>query len=300
MAVPTVYEDWGHVPWFLVSKSQLISGDLPRVPVGPVDAHVRSYRRGRRSSVGLYRVERSRPTAASARQLEASARQRTLSSHVCRRCGACCDRSLAVWEGERLCPMCWRVQEVAAFQAKLRERRGDLERWARGVLGDPRLAVVWVEVVSGGRTASGRARPAAAAVVSAVDGGGRRLVDVVVRFAGVGGHGVPEGACSASEGAAVLGRALEGRRVLAWTEAQVSLLTGRLDRLGHPLRLEVISSQPGAGWDGWPMPVRDRVAQWRGQLDPATGALLPAWEPGRADRLRLLLARMAGGNAGGG
>lgn len=127
------------------------------------------------------------------------------------------------------------------------------------------MAVVWVEAVSGGRTASGRVRPAAAAVMTAVDGSGGRLVDVVVRFAGVGGHGVPRDACSPAEGAMVLGRALSGRQVLAWTEAQVSVLSGRLERLGHSLRLEVISSQPGAGWDGWPMSVRDRVAQWRGQ-----------------------------------
>ena len=123
MAVPAVYEDWAQVPWSLVSKSQLASGDLPRVPAGPVDAHVRSYRRGRRGSVGLYRMERSRPTAASAQQLEASARRRTLSAHVCRQCGACCDRSLAVREGERLCPMCGRMREVATFQAQLRYRR---------------------------------------------------------------------------------------------------------------------------------------------------------------------------------
>lgn len=287
------YEDWAQVPWFLMSKSQLASGDLPRVPGGPADARVRSYRRGRRGSVGLYRVESSRPTASSAGQLEASARRRRLMAHVCEQCGACCDRSLAVREGERLCPMCWRMREVARLQALLQERRGELRRWARGVLGDPLLAVVWVEVVSGGRTASGRVRPAAAAVVSAVDGGGRRLVEMVVRLAGVGGPGVPAGACSAAEGVAVLERALGGRRLLAWTEAQVAVLTDRLERLGHPLRVEVISSRPGAGWDGWQTSVRDRVAQWRGQLDPATGVLLPAWEPGRADRLRLLLARMA-------
>jgi hypothetical protein len=192
------------------------------------------------------------------------------------------------------------MREVAAFQALLHERRVELGRWAQRLLDHARLAVVWVELVSAGRTASGRTRPAVAAVVSAVDAGGRKLVEVVVRFAGAGGHGVPGGALSPAEGAAVLERALGGRQVLAWTEGQLSVLTGRLDGLGHPLRLEVISSRPGAGWDGWQTSVRDRVAQWRGQLDPATGALLPAWEPGSADRLRLLLVRMAQGVGGGG
>jgi hypothetical protein len=187
------------------------------------------------------------------------------------------------------------MQEVASFQASLGVRREQLGRWAEELLEDPRLAVVWVEAVRGGRTASGRERPLAAARVTAVDGAGNGLVDLVVRFAGARGCGVPEGACAPSEGAAVLERALGGRRVLAWTEDQVSALTGRLEALGCPLRLSLVSSRPGADWDGWQTSVRDRVAQWRGQLDPASGVLLPAWEPGRADRLRLLLTRMAQG-----
>lgn len=287
------YESWEQVPWFMASRTQLLKADLPREPVGPAGAHVRTYRRGRRGAVGLYRVEASRPTAASARQLEVAAGRRTHETHVCEGCGAWCDLPLVVRDGEGLCPMCHRMQDVASLQASLNERRGELARWALGLLGDPRLAVVWVEMMEGGRAASGRARLPAAARVTAVDGEGHSLVDLVVRFTAVGGRGV-QGACAAPEGAAVLGRALGGRRVLAWTEAQVSALTGRLEALGCPLRLSVVSSRPEADWDGWQTSVRDRVAQWRGQLDPMSGVLLPAWEPGRADRLRLLLARMAG------
>ncbi|MGP2442411.1 hypothetical protein [Streptomyces sp. JW3] len=188
------------------------------------------------------------------------------------------------------------MQEVSAFQKSLGERRGELARWAQGLLEDSRLAVVWVETVEEGRTTSGRARPPVAARVTAVDGEGTCLADLVVRLVGVRGRGAPEGACApAGGGVVVLERALDGRRVLAWTEAQVSALTSRLEKLGCPLRLSLVSSRPGADWDGWQTSVRDRVAQWRGQLDPASGALLPAWEPGRADRLRLLLARMAQG-----
>ncbi|MEU3465251.1 hypothetical protein ABZ721_35610 [Streptomyces sp. NPDC006733] len=157
-----------------------------------------------------------------------------------------------------------------------------------------------MDEVEGGQTAAGRARPPVAAWVTAVDGEGKDLADVVVRLAGVRSRGVPDGACAPSEGAAVLERALGGRYVLAWTEAQVSTLTSRLEMLGHPLRLSLVSSSPGSDWDGWQTAVRDRVAQWRGQLDPASGVLLPAWEPGRADRLRLILARMAQGIQRGG
>ncbi|MEU2775418.1 hypothetical protein ABZ646_21360 [Streptomyces sp. NPDC007162] len=175
----------------------------------------------------------------------------------------------------------------------MRQRRGVLAGWARCLLEDSRLAVVWVEMVEGGRTASGRARPAAAARVTAVDGKGAKLVDVVVRLAGARSREVPDGACSPGAAVEVLEGALGGRRVLAWTQEQVSALTRRLGVLGCPLRLTVVSGLPGADWDGWQTSVRDRVAQWRGQLDPVSGALLPAWEPGRADRLRLLLTRMA-------
>ncbi|MEU9382503.1 hypothetical protein AB0D38_16615 [Streptomyces sp. NPDC048279] len=185
------------------------------------------------------------------------------------------------------------MRDVAALHMSLRAQRGVLARWARSLLEDSRLAVVWVEMVEGGRTASGRARPAAAAHVTAVDREGVKLVDVVVRLAGVRSREVPEGACPPGAAVEVLERALGGRRVLAWTQVQVSALTRRLEALGCPLGLTVISSLPGADWDGWQTSVRDRVAQWRGQLDPVSGMLLPAWEPGRADRLRLLLARMA-------
>ncbi|MEV5989203.1 hypothetical protein AB0L85_30145 [Streptomyces sp. NPDC052051] len=185
------------------------------------------------------------------------------------------------------------MRDVAAFQASLNQRRAVLAQWAQDLLKDSRLAVVWVEMLEGGRTASGRARPAAAAHVTAVDGQGVELVDIVARLAGVRSQEVPEGACPPGAGAKVLQGVLGGRRVLVWTQAQVSALTRRLEALGCPLRLSVVSSLPGADWDGWQSSVQDRVAQWRGQLDPASGILLPAWEPGRADRLRLLLARMA-------
>jgi hypothetical protein len=41
--------------------------------------------------------------------------------------------------------------------------------------------------------------------------------------------------------------------------------------------------------------VCERVSQWRGELNPTTGKLRQAWDPGTADRLHLLLRRMAEG-----
>ncbi len=77
------YAGWEQVPWFMASRTQLRTADLPREPVGPAGAQVRAYHRGRRAVVALYRVESSRPTAASARQLEAAADRRTRETRVC-------------------------------------------------------------------------------------------------------------------------------------------------------------------------------------------------------------------------
>ncbi|QLH19278.1 hypothetical protein [Streptomyces sp. Rer75] len=49
----------------------------------------------------------------------------------------------------------------------------------------------------------------------------------------------------------------------------------------------------------WPGQVRDRLAQWRGELDPATGELRVPWLPGTADRLLLCLQRIADGTGAG-
>ncbi|TJZ94454.1 hypothetical protein [Actinacidiphila oryziradicis] len=75
---------------------------------------------------------------------------------------------------------------------------------------------------------------------------------------------------------------------------------GRLEALGHPVRLgpAVPTGPAEAGpWPqhrrNWPGQVSDRVAQWRGELDPATGELRAPWPPATADRLWLCLQKMA-------
>jgi hypothetical protein len=71
------------------------------------------------------------------------------------------------------------------------------------------------------------------------------------------------------------------------------VVTERLAALGHPVRLGPAEAGP---WHqhrrNWAGQVFDRVAQWRGELDPANGELRAPWQPGTADRLWLCLQKM--------
>ncbi|MFI0766163.1 hypothetical protein ACH4TQ_14960 [Streptomyces sp. NPDC021218] len=218
---------------------------------------------------------------------------------VCSDCGANCQQPLAERRGRYLCAMCAKLARIVDFQIELRERRTELAEWAQGVLADPALAVVWVEVMGAEPTPSGRRRPPLAARVHAVDGHGRLLVGILVRLAGPRTKGAPADAIPPEEGARALQAALKGRRRITWTADALQAVTDRLAALGHPVRLGPAGpSEPETGvWSphrrAWPGQVCDRLAQWRGKLDPATGELRVPWPPGTADRLLLCLQRIA-------
>ncbi|WP_069874448.1 hypothetical protein [Streptomyces malaysiensis] len=298
---PASYRWWGEVPWALVSKSQLGRADLPREPGGPVRGWVtgRDFR-GREMDIELYAVAESVPTKASGGQLAAADRRRTTTVRVCSDCGANCQQPLAERRGRYLCAMCAKLARIVDFQIELRERRAELAAWAQEVLADPALAVVWVEVMEAEPTPSGRRRPPLAARVQAVDGHGRLLVDALVRLAGPRTKGAPAEAVPPEEGAEALQGALEGRRRITWTADALKAVTDRLTALGHPVRLGPAGPhgpvETGV-WSphrrAWPGQVCDRLAQWRGELDPATGELRAPWLPGTADRLLLCLQRIA-------
>ncbi|MFI9588289.1 hypothetical protein ACIHCQ_42395 [Streptomyces sp. NPDC052236] len=301
------YGWWGEVPWTLASKSQLARADLPREPGGPVRGWVagRDFR-GREMDIELYSVAESVPTKATGGQLAAADRRRTATVRVCSDCGANCQQPLAERRGRYLCAMCAKLARIVDFQIELRERRVELAEWAGALLADPALAVVWVDVIEAERTASGRQRPPLAARVQAVDGNGRRLVDVLVRLAGPRTKGAPAEAVPAEEGAKALQAALEGRRRITWTSGALAVVTDRLAALGHPVRLgPAVPTGPAEAepWPqhrrNWPGQVSDRLAQWRGELNPATGQLREPWPPATADRLLLCLQRMAASGGAG-
>ncbi|RSM93779.1 hypothetical protein DMB42_52115 [Nonomuraea sp. WAC 01424] len=289
---PVYYERWSEVPWDLASKSQLAGADLPREPGGPVVAYVAGQDwRGKDAEIPLYRVADCLPTRATAGQLVAAARRATATVRTCADCGAQCQQGLAERGQRPRCIACSHIARLVAEQIRLREKRVVLADWARDLLADAATAVVWVTLHDAPRTPAGRARPPLAARVQAVDGTGARLLDVLMRLAGPRTAGAPDDAVSASQGAAALMDALDGRRLVGWNDCPLSSVRDRLAALGSPVRL----SGPEDEWlpDGWRGTARHRVAQWRGELDPLTGWLRSPWPPGSADRLWLLLRRMA-------
>lgn len=294
-AVPAWYTRWNQVPWDWASKTQMATADLPREPDGPVRGYVagRDFR-SRETEIPLYAVAESRPTRASGGQLASADARRTATVRMCTDCGANCQLPLQERQGRHLCPMCWRIAKVVDFQIELRERRAENAAWAGGLLAGA-LAVVWVEVLDAGLTPAGRKRAPLAARVQAVDEKGRRILDVLIRLAGPRTQGAPAEALSPGEGAERMAAALAGRRRVVW--GPLTAVRERLAALGHPVGLEPQSPEPTVVWSqhrrNWSGSVADRVAQWRGELDPATGELRTPWPPGTADRLWLCLTRMA-------
>ncbi|MFF4741317.1 hypothetical protein ACFY2W_36350 [Streptomyces sp. NPDC001262] len=290
---PRSYGRWSEVPWTLASKSQMARADLPREPAGPVRGYVAGLDfRDRKMDIELYDVAESRPTRASGMQLASAEARRSATVRVCTDCGAQCQLPLSERQGRYLCAMCWRIATVVDTQIELRERRAENAAWARDVLACGPLAVTWVELVEAEPTPSGRKRPPLAARVHVVDENGRRVLDVLIRLAGPRTKGAPADAVAPDIGGAKLVTAFAGRRRIVW--GPLATVVERLGELGHPVELE--PQQPGVWHQGrryWPDGIADRYAQWRGELDPATGELRTPWRPGTADRLWLCLKRMA-------
>ncbi|MGW4803101.1 hypothetical protein [Kitasatospora sp. NPDC004272] len=243
--------------------------------------------------MALYAVAESVPTKATGGQLASAAARRTAVVRCCEECGAISQHPLTERDGQPLCLMCHRVARVRERQEELARAREGHARWAAGLLADEASALVWVTVVEAPLTESGRRRPPLAARVHAVDGRGRRLVDVLVRLAGPRAAGVPEGAMEPAEGAEKVQKALSGRRRVVWDREAWRGVLERLEKLGCPVEL----ATPGAGRTGPATVFRgdlpSRVREWRGDLDPATMELRPSWSPGSADRLWFLLTQMA-------
>ncbi|WP_043271988.1 hypothetical protein [Streptomyces sp. CT34] len=293
---PPWFSRWSAVPWTLASKSQMARADLPREPAGPVRGYVagRDYR-NKETEIPLYDVRESRPTRASGVQLASAEARRTATVRVCTDCGAQCQLPLSERQGRYLCAMCWRIATVVDTQIELRERRAENAAWARGLFASGPLAVTWVELVAAEPTPSGRRRPPLAGRVHVVDENGKRVLDVLVRLAGPRTKGAPEDAVTPEVGAAKLARAFAGRRRVVW--GPLGTVLERLGDLRHPVELEPAAAREQGVWHqyrrNWPDGVAARYAQWRGELDPATGELRTPWQPGTADRLWLCLKRMA-------
>ncbi len=139
---------------------------------------------------------------------------------------------------------------------------------------------------------SGRTRPPIAARIEACDTDGLRLLDLTVALAGPRTRGLPEAALSMELAQPRLREVLAGRHRIAWHAGDLLPLRAALPPLEDGGQHEY--SEHGFFSKAHEAdPMGQRVAAWRGEIDPRTRDLRRPLPPGRPDRMALLLRRMA-------
>jgi len=282
------YYGWQQVPPHLLTVTQLGELEFPRVPPRRIDiaARVETYDyRDRKTTVAVYDANTAAPTKASAAVLQAAA-SRSTRARTCGDCGARCQRPLPHDEQDRpLCSACWQVAKLREAQRSAAKKRADAAATVAAWLTDwPDLAVVQVDPTIPPPAPSGRARPAAAVRVWAVDAGGARLVDVTVRLGGPHNEFVPAEAVARAEAVPLVHAALLARPLLVWSSDELGRLRTACPHEQWPSGKDVSDRHAT---------VRDVSARWRGELDWRSRGLLAVIAPGTPDRLMLHLRRVA-------
>lgn len=280
----TRYAGWWEVPEHLMSAAVLADLEFPRTPPAKPAAWVETRDwRGKKTTVALYDARTAPASKATAARLE-SAAGRATRTRTCAECGANCQRKLPTDVQDRpLCPACRSVALLREAQARAAADRAEAAATAAKWLSRPGLAVVQVDLTVPPPAPSGRARPATAARVRAVNATGAQLVDATIRLVGPRAQHVPAEAVDRAEAAPRVHDALIGRPLLSWDEDDLQQLR---------------TAAPHQDWPSQYQPdrytaVRHLSARWRGQLDPRTRNLLAALPPGTPDRLALHLRRIA-------
>jgi hypothetical protein len=276
----TTYAGWREVPDHLLPATALGELEYPRTtdgrqPVAWVEARDWS---DRETSIPLYDARACPPTKATARQLDAAA-ARSGRRRRCVDCDARCQRPLTVDANDRrpLCPPCRHVVRLRRRQAQLAQARLLIAERARELLDWPGAAVVQVDLHVPPPTPAGRRRPPTAARVGAVDLGGGRLVDALVRLVGPRARHVPTGAVAHQAAALAIHRALVGRRLLMWSHQDLTNLHAAAPHDALPGIGEVHWAYDG---DGWPAN-RSRPGRWRCNTWPPGGAANSTPTPAR-------------------
>lgn len=296
MSAPT-YDTWRAVPDHLTLESQLATLDLPRAVGGPVRAWIRTRGAiGRMEDFALYDIRESVPTTGSAAALDAAAARR-LRVYECQGCGAHTEAALGVHDPchhrdhpdrhkpcphrARRCAACRHRAELDHAARCAATARDGAATWAARMLTD---AAVLARVArlnpTPATTAAGRRRPALGWRIDAAEAGGAVLPTVVVARASVAAAGLT-GAVDSAQGAHALGAHLGGRIVIAYIEEEA-----------QQLRTLLTGAEPGPAVE-FAAQLRDKLAAWRGLVNPRTAAPLPVLDPGPVDRCALLLRRMA-------
>jgi hypothetical protein len=280
------YYSWHEVPEHLHTRTQLAALDLPRIPGGPVHAQVAARGGdGRRGVFDLYTLAESTPSPASAKALAAAIARRDPAAHRCQDCGANTDQpttpSQPADPGQsiRLCWTCLHIHRLRTHQASLARMRETAAAQAAAWLAEDNAAVLAVTTISPPPTDSGKPRPAIAAVIDAVTPGGAPLLHLTVHLrASRFPHLVPEAAVDRGTAAPALRTALRDRPLIDWHAADLDPLRTILGPFDAVTAHHHLSQA---------------VTVWRSTIDPTTDRLIPAAHPGRADRMALLIHRIA-------
>jgi hypothetical protein len=285
-----LFSGWRNVPDGLYSRTQLGDLDLPRIAGGPVRAQVDALNwRDKFESVQLYRLSESTPSGASVARLE-SARAKSKTARVCADCGARPDlpprdSGDADREPVARCNACMQIAKLRAAQGELPVRRADAVRWARDMLSEALLPAYVVHVVKILRPAatSGRQdRNPIAYRIDAVDAAGGRVLAATVQATRSRVKSMPAEAVPLDSAVDELRAITAAQTVVTWDALEMS-----------PLRALVGVPAPPGWYGGNPNSMSRRVQNWRGDIDPYSCGLRSAVHPGRADRMWLLLKRMA-------
>lgn len=291
MSEQPTFHGWHSVPGHLWTRTQLVVNDLPRIPGGPVSGWVKTRDwRERPATVALFDARESTPTRASLAQLEAAGRRRSAARRRCGDCGAMPERPLFAEDrsdGRARCPACTHIAALRAELARVSEARADASRWAAALLAQTNTAaVVHIEQVLRPPAPSGRRNPHPVAVrVEILDPAGEVLVDATVRTGGPRARAMPPDAVDVASVAERLDLLVRTRALIVWSH----------DALAPLWRYVLARPSPAWSGPGASRSMAGRVAHWRGELDPHTGVLRTPLPPGRADRMLLLLRRMADG-----
>ena len=282
------YDGWRAVPPDLFTRSQLRDMDMPRMPIEwarPVAAVTAPGAVRRRERYQLYDVAHTVPSPASARALRSARARQGWDAFICDDCGAVSELPLAEHpDRTRLCPACRHIVTIRAVQAKGATVRAGAIVWAMEQAADDAVLIVSAVPVLPPPAPSGRIGTPVALHVTGAHTNLTTVLDVTAALVGPRSKNLPAHAVPAEQAWRTIRAALKGRRLLIWDRYDTASAL-------HPAELDPQTLRTAAS-----DPIGEQVHAWRGRTNPDRPGVyaVSTHHPGRADRMALLLRRMAG------